>query len=102
MTSALLALDRLSRESPADPLTIHLSRNEAETAAKFDDWFLVVCLVEGIDPPAGRILGWAGADRIDHRPPTDARGGRWEQAACAVPLHELTPGLRRAVSYENP
>jgi hypothetical protein len=81
-----------------NPLTFHLSRNEAETAAKFSDWFLVVCLVEEVDAPTGRILGWVRPDDIDHRLPADTEGGRWEQATLTMPLSELTPGLPRAVS----
>lgn len=80
----------------ADPVVVHLSRNEAETGLRYADWTLVVCAVDDTDRRTGSIVGWTAAGLLGPSLPADRVGGRWESAAVEVPLASLSPGLPAA------
>jgi hypothetical protein len=73
--------------------TVNLSRNEAETGARYADWSLVICRITDVDARAGGIVGWCPAIRLADLLPRDVDGGRWEGAAIDVPADTLVPGL---------
>lgn len=91
-------LEVKSTRITADPVTIHLTRNEARTAGRFVDWFLVVCVIADAKQATGHIAGWCTSKLFAPRLPSNTDGGWWEQAAVQLPLDQLSPGLPRAVS----
>lgn len=80
-----------------DTIAVALSRNEAETAQRLRDWYLVVCRVESTTPLAGHIVGWARYDSFETLLPVDSAGGRWQQAEIRLRGADLIPGLPRPV-----
>jgi hypothetical protein len=76
--------------------TVYLSRNEADTGAKYLDWSLVICRITDVDARVGNIVGWCPAARLAGTLPIDADGGRWESAVIDVPASVLVPGLPSA------
>jgi Protein NO VEIN, C-terminal len=78
--------------------TVHLSRNEAETGARYADWSLVVCRISDVDARVGEILGWCPAARLRGLLPHDVASGRWENAVIDVPAELLVPGLPGAAA----
>lgn len=79
-----------------DLCVFHISRNEAETGAKYADWSLVVCRITNVDARAGEIVGWCPAARLADLLPSDVPGGRWESAVVNVPLERFVPELPSA------
>ena len=78
---------------PSEEIEIHISRNEAAVGKRYPSWSLVVCRVNDVDIRNGVVQGWCGADAIAPRLPSDAPGGRWEQAAIRIAAGELLPDL---------
>ncbi len=79
-------------------LTIHLSRNEANTGAAVPDWALVACVVDDIDQRRGHIVGSCTANLIADLLPIDGLVSRWDHASIEVPLERLSPGLPGVVA----
>jgi len=76
-------------------INIHISRNEANTAVKFPDWFLVLCRVLDVEKRQGEIIGFCNAGGIADLLPSDGPTGHWESGAVELPLIRLTPGVPR-------
>jgi hypothetical protein len=76
-----------------DVVSIHLSRNEAETGLRYRDWALVVCLVTERERREGEIVGWQSAAALASALPVDSEGGRWEVANLTIDVSKLLPGL---------
>lgn len=74
-------------------ITIHLSRNEAETGARYESWALVVCAITSVERREGEIIGWCTVQAIADSLPIDTAGGRWEGAVIELAIPSLTPGL---------
>lgn len=80
-----------------DTVRVFLSRNEAETARRIADWALVACLIDDRASRSGSLLGWWPYGALAKRLPSDATGGRWEQAQLTLRLADAHPGLPSAV-----
>ncbi|HWX98140.1 MAG TPA: DUF3883 domain-containing protein [Solirubrobacteraceae bacterium] len=95
VTGARRLLEVKATTAAATPssLAIHLSRNEADTGARFPDWALVACVVENIDQRLGHIVGWCSSQALADLLPLDGLASRWEQACIDLPLERLSPGL---------
>jgi Domain of unknown function (DUF3883) len=89
----LLEVKATTSNAGRNSVTIHLSRNEADTGAKFPDWALVVCLVDNVDQRLGHIVGWCAANALKDLLPHDGVVGRWDQASVDIPLERLLLGL---------
>lgn len=74
---------------------IFLSRNEADTGTRFQDWALVICEVTDLKDRTGSILGWCSASAIAAMLPRDGPGSRWQSASMEVDLLPLLPGVPR-------
>jgi Domain of unknown function (DUF3883) len=94
----LLEVKATTSNAVHNSLTIHLSRNEADTGATFPDWALVVCVVDNVDQRLGRIIGWCPANVLGDLLPHDGVVGRWDQASVEVPVERLLPGLPGVVT----
>jgi hypothetical protein len=86
------------KATTGEAIAIHLSRNEAETGARFDAWALVVCQIADVDQRAGEIAGWCPGSALAHLLPVDVVGGRWEQAFLTLDGAMLFAGLPRATA----
>lgn len=81
-----------------DVISIHLSRNEAETGQRYLDWSLVLCLVTDPNQREGEIIGWQTGQALASLLPLDSPGGRWELASLDLRLADLIPGMPPAVT----
>ena len=90
----LLEVKAATSNAVHSSVTVHLSRNEADTGATFPDWALVVCVVDNVDQRLGRIAGWCAANVLGDLLPHDGAVGRWDQASVEISLQRLLPGLR--------
>ena len=79
--------------APGETVTVHVSRNEAETGARYEEWALVVCAVGDVSARAGEVVGWCPARALAGSLPADATTGRWESAAIELQIAALVPGL---------
>jgi len=86
-------LEVKSTNVDGDVITIHLSRNEAETGMIRRDWLLIVCRVTSVESRLGVVLGWMTVKDIESRFPVDSSGGKWESVAISLDVHELVPGI---------
>jgi hypothetical protein len=89
----LLEVKATTSKAIHNSVTIHLSRNEADTGARFPNWALVVCVVDNVDQRLGRIAGCCAATVLWDLLPHDGVVGRWDQASIEIPLERLLPGL---------
>jgi len=89
----LLEVKATTSSSVDNSVTIHLSRNEADTGATFPNWALVVSVVDNVDQRLGHIAGWCTATVLGDLLPHDGVAGRWDQASVEIPLERLFPGL---------
>src|SRR5581483_3223474 len=80
-----------------DSLTVHLSRNEADTGLRYRDWALVVCLITDAAARGGEIIGWQTAAAFAPAFPVDSADGHWEAAALTLAATDLLPGFPSAV-----
>ena len=94
----LLEVKATTSNAVHNSVTIHLSRNEADTGATFPDWALVVCVVDNVDQRLGHIAGWCAANVLEDLLPHDGVVGRWDQASVEIPLERLLPGLPGVVA----
>lgn len=76
-----------------DPISFHISRNEADTGSSYLDWSLVVCRVHDLDHRSGELLGWCQLAQFRDRLPMDTEHGRWDSAEISIPLDDLMPKL---------
>lgn len=74
---------------------IFVSRNEADTGTRFQDWALVICEVTDLEDRTGSILGWCSASVIAPLLPQDGPGSRWQSAAIEIDRLPLLPGVPR-------
>jgi len=81
-----------------DPISIHVSRNEADTGNLRGDWSLVVCHVSSVENREGEIKGWSTARELSMRFPKDAPDGTWEVARVSIPCALLVPGIPGGVA----
>jgi len=81
-----------------ETVSVHLSRNEAETGLRYRDWALVVCLVTDSVRREGEIVGWQMATALAPALPVDSTAGRWEVATLLMNVADLLPGLPPAVA----
>ena len=85
----------LEVKSTAGRGVVFLSRNEADTGRRFDDWSLVLCAIDDVGARTGTISGWCRHSDLAVLLPADRPGGRWESASIEVSRLELRPGLPR-------
>lgn len=74
---------------------VFLSRGEADTGSRLNDWALVVCSVRDVRDRTGEVLGWCQRALIDDLLPEDAPGSRWQSVAIELERLALQPGLPR-------
>lgn len=74
---------------------VFLSRAEADTGSRFDDWALVVCSVHDIGRRTGEIVGWCQRADVEHLLPADKLGSYWQSVAIELERLSLRPGLPR-------
>lgn len=74
---------------------VFLSRGEADTGSRLNDWALVVCSVRDVRNRTGEVLGWCQRALIDDLLPEDAPGSRWQSVAIELERLALHPGLPR-------
>lgn len=77
----------------AAEISVHLSRNEFETGARFSDWSLVICRITDVGTRAGEVIGWSTASALRGITPKDGQRGRWESARLTLEVDTLLPGL---------
>lgn len=78
--------------SQSATVTIHLSRNEADTGLRDPDWYLVLCRVSTDDDV--ELVGWSPAEHLKSHLPTDPEtGGAWQSTEIQIDTAELTAGL---------
>jgi len=81
-------------------VSVVISRNEANTAGRDPDWFLVACRVAADDFTT--VIGWAaGGEILPNLPQDPPSGGKWRAATIFLDAAELHPGLptwQRAVA----
>jgi hypothetical protein len=76
-----------------DPMTVFLSRNEADTGLEHANWSLVACLVEDVENRTGHVIGWMSGVSIGEHLPTDAVHGAWESVRLSIPTAWFIGGL---------
>ncbi len=91
LSDRLLEVKSTTRDS--DPLTVFLSRNEADTGLEHANWSLVVCLVDDVENRAGQVIGWLSGVSLGEHLPADAVHGAWESARLSIPRAWLVSGL---------
>ncbi len=94
----LLEVKATTVDTDPRSVSIHLSRNEADTGARFPDWSLVACVVESIQYRQGRIVGSCTTGALADLLPVDGYASRWEQAFIELPVDRLSPGLPGVVA----
>jgi hypothetical protein len=90
-------LEVKSTTSTADPVFVHLTRNESNIGAKEPGWSLVVCLVTDMVSRSGEVLGWVTASDLFRHLPIDSELGSWEVAKLSIHRSVLVPGIPVAV-----
>ena len=80
-----------------DPLTIYLSRNEAEKGKQSRNWFLIICRVDDLASQSCELLGWTPYESLMESLPTDARDGNWEVAKISISRNILISGIPTAI-----
>lgn len=88
-------LEVKSTTGVGDPATIHLSRNELDTGARFVSWSLVLCRVHDTFERTGEVVGWCTASDLMPLVPHDGERSRWEVTAVELASSLLHPGLPR-------
>ena len=91
-------LEVKSTTHKGESIDIFLSRNEAMTGARLDNWWLVICHVNDIEGRNGEVIGWVQGSTISERLPMDATGGVWQTAKLEIPLDRIVGGLPSAVA----
>lgn len=94
----LLEVKSTTGDVTGPSISLHLSRNEADTGRALADWALVVCAVEDTDRRRGRIVGRCTAAALENLLPVDGPQSRWEQAEVDLPIERLAPGLPGVVA----
>ena len=82
----------------ADPISIYISRNEADTGIRRGDWSLIICHVSSVESREGEIRGWSTAQELSMYFPSDSFSGAWEVAKISFPCASLIPGIPGLVS----
>jgi uncharacterized protein DUF3883 len=91
LSDRMLEVKSTTRDS--DPLTVFLSRNEADTGLERANWSLVACLVDDIENRTGHVIGWLSGVLLSEHLPTDAVHGAWESAQLSIPRAWFVGGL---------
>jgi len=86
---------KATTDQASTELTVHLSRTEADTGAKYSAWALVICRVTDLTQQKGEILGWCAADSLAGLLPTDTQSAKWESAVLTFPAANLISGIPR-------